>query len=163
MTAPRSAMREPMVWLLIGLPTFAVVASVMLLFTAVKHGDQELISEAELMRGAKSAVPVAPDAASDERVLSLRIEAGELRVERVSGAFDPLTPLRLQLRAADGSAGQATASLTGNGQAWTGSLAVGDDHDWDVSIQDTSGSWRLTGVLHRAEHTVQLKAATSAP
>lgn len=148
------AWREPMVWLVWGLPTLVVVAGFVTLFLAIRAGGADAIPWS-VRRTAQIQVE---DLRADAQAQALGL-AGELALASDTGALSlrlqgtaapGLTPqLRLTLsHPLDASADQHIL-LSRSGEVWVGRLPVGASagHAWNVQVEALNGDWRLRGRL----------------
>ena len=85
----RRALREPMVWLMIGLPAASVVAGLMLVATAVRSGGADEVTDAVRRTAQIQVSELGPDAQAEAMKLSavLSIDKAATRILPVSGEF----------------------------------------------------------------------------
>jgi uncharacterized protein len=145
---PRIWWKEPMVWLIAGLPLAAVVAGLATVMIAV-HDPDSLVSEEHVKQGM---AVVTPESAADARAAALGIAAEvSLKGGRVSvllnGGLAP-TPATLRLILIHPAQAEQDVTLTLeliSGNAYLGgplSMPAGKRR---VVLEATDRAWRLTG------------------
>jgi hypothetical protein len=154
MNTPRPFWREPMVWLVGGLPLVAVAASVALLVAAIRSGANEAVIE----EAAESTLDTGARAAQLNLSAVLRVDGDRLEVLPVSGTFDRKAALHLTAERGP-SAADLRARLLPSELGWQGQGARGDDQDWSVKLDAADGSWELRGRLLRGQNAVLLQPA----
>ena len=132
MTERKSFWREPMVWLVIGLPLASVVAGVGLVIIASRSGSSDSLTE-DVQRVAQiQTTDMGPDHEAETRKLSaiMRIEEGTLEVIPVTGEFDRTAPLRLTLLHPAQAQGDRVLELLPSQRGWALQASLDDTHDW---------------------------------
>ena len=160
-TRTTSAWREPMVWLMIGLPLAAVLASVSLVVTAVRTDNNDSVRD-DVQRTAQiQTVELGPDARAQALALSavLRVGGGGLDVLPVAGDFDRNAPLELVLAHPTDAARDRRLRLQPTELGWHVATTPGIDHDWLLDIAPADHAWRLRGRLRSGEHAAHLAPA----
>jgi hypothetical protein len=160
MTA-RAAYREPMLWLVIGLPAASVVAGILLVVAAVRSGGADEIGD-EVQRHAQVQVSeLAPDELAQRMRLSvlLRVQDGVVEVLPVSGAMPRTQSLVLSLSHPTHAAQDLRLVLAPSGTGWRLSAPVPEGHDWLARLGPVDGRWRLLGRLESGVHAVLLAPA----
>ena len=158
MTETKSFWREPMLWLVIGLPLASVVAGVGLVIVASRSGSSDSLAE-DVQRVAQiQTTDMGPDHEAGTRKLSaiVRIEEGTLEVIPVTGEFDRKAPLRLTLLHPAQAQGDRVLELLPSERGWQLQVALDDAHDWKLQLQPADARWRLKGRLPRQQHAARL-------
>lgn len=141
--------KEPMIWLVAGLPAIAVVASFITYFIASNNPDT-------LVNAGYQKIGLAPgkDTALEQRAAKLGL-AGELEVGdgmaklRLSGRIEPM-PLRLELQLLHPTQSERDVriQLHAAGQAgYVGALPIGLQGKWQWILEPVDHAWRLVGGL----------------
>ena len=165
MNRVRSAWREPMVWLVFGLPAFAVVASFVLLSQALRGGPDDEVIDTVHHTAQMQVADLAPEAEAARLGLSATLLAsdGALAVVPVSGPFDRGTTLQLTLAHPADDDHDRREPLRPTEQGWEGAAIAIDANDWIIRLESANGRWRLRGRLPRGQHAVLLTPAQPAP
>lgn len=164
MTEKTSFWREPMVWLVVGLPLASVVAGVGLVIIASRSGSSDSLTE-DVQRVAQiQTTDMGPDHEAETRKLSaiVRIDAGMVEVIPVTGEFDRTAPLQLTLLHPAQAQGDRVLELLPGGRGWTLQEPLDDAHDWRLQLQPADARWRLKGRLPRQQHAARLAPSVSA-
>ena len=161
MTNTRPAWREPMVWLIVGLPVSAIAASLALVVQALHAGpDDAVIDDVQHVAQMPLRDPRA-DLQASRLGLSVTLLATErdLQIVPVSGNFDRGMPLKLTLAHPADDDHDVHVILKPVAQGWSALPIAVDANDWIVRIESADGSWRLQGRLRRGERALLLRAA----
>jgi hypothetical protein len=161
---PRSAWREPMLYLVVALPATVVVAGFVTLGLAMRDGGADSVPS-QVRRTAQVQVE---DGSIDRRAATLGLEA-VLRRDADTGALtlslrSPLPlddgQLQLQLLHPARAAGDRELTLVRSGEAWYGRIEP-VDHACNVRLESIAGDWRLSGRLPADAHEARLRPAVS--
>ncbi len=161
MTANRPAWREPMVWLVVGLPCVAVAASLALVVQAVHGGPDDSVVD-DVHRTAQIQVAdTGPEQRAVARNLSVTLlfTDQDTRVVPVTGDFDRQQPLKLTLAHPADDDHDLHPALQPTAQGWAGEPVRADGNDWIIRLEAADGSWRLRGRLARGHQALLLRAA----
>jgi hypothetical protein len=146
MNTIRSAWREPMVWMLVGLPLASVAIGFALLFAAVHPGREDMETVGRVTKVGKLLVSAeaAPSSAevSTEGVV-LRTKGDMVEVLPMDGDFPRGGKLTLTL--SDSSGEQRTVHLSPSELGWRGVGSLDRDRDWTVRLASDSGAWLMHG------------------
>lgn len=160
----RPPFREPMLWLIIGLPAASVAAGIGLIAAAIGSGGADVVND-DVQRTAQIQVT---ELGPDERAQSLRLSAllridGEmLEVLPVSGDFARDRPLRLTLEHPSAAAQDRIVSLRPSAQGWRIAFDAARNHDWLLRLEpEHGGEWRLRGRLGADRRACYLGPALS--
>lgn len=149
MNPSRSTWREPMVWMLVGLPLASVAIGFALLFAAVDHAGPASDSPdrvthiGHLPVSAQVALPAATSKADAE--LILRHHDGVLEAVPTDPRIARGGDLTVVLTAQDGSAEVRTLRLRPSELGWRGKGDVGNGRGWRVVATSDRAPWRLSG------------------
>jgi hypothetical protein len=160
-TRTASAWREPMVWLMVGLPLAAVIASISLVVTAVRTDNNDSVRDDVRRTAQIQTVELGPDARAQALALSavLRVGGGGFDVLPVAGDFDRNAPLELVLAHPTEAARDLHLQLRPTELGWHGAIAPDLSHDWLLDIAPADHAWRLRGRLRSGEHAAHLAPA----
>lgn len=160
MTPTRSSWREPMVWMLIGLPLASVVIGFALLFAAVRPGreDMETVENVtkvgKLLVAAKDRAPATP---IETMGLVLRTKGDMIEAVPLDGEFPRGGKLELTMVSSDLTA-QRRYELSPSDLGWRGVGELQGDRDWRVVLRPDSAAWEMHG-----QWTAQTKALRLLP
>ena len=147
-TPARPWYREPMAWMVIGLPAIVVGAAIATLAIAINAGGTDAYP-AQVKRTAQVQVE---DLAADRAAIAMAIR-GTLAIDADTGAVRvaldnaPVSTmqLRLDLIHPARAAGDVQLMLVRSGDAFLGRLDVPAAQVWAVQASDADGTWRVTG------------------
>lgn len=159
-----SLWRNPVMWLVVGLPLVSIVAGVGLVVVAVRSGGADVVSDPVRRVSQIQTADLGPDAQARKLGLSvvLRVEDGIVEVLPATGRFDAGAPLRLDLEHPTRKAEDMQLELQPHGPGWRAEQAVDPGHDWIAHLRDADGSWRLQGRLPGQQHATRLAPALGA-
>lgn len=154
----RSGWREPMVWLVAGLPLAAVIGSIWLVVVAVRGDGGDAVADDVQRTGQIQTADLGPDARAAELRLGavVQLDRGMLHVFPAGGAFARREPLRLTLLHPQHQAADRSVELAPDATGWHVRLALDGSHDWIVHVTDQAGSWRLRGRLPKGQRAAHL-------
>ncbi len=158
MVRKRSGWREPMVWLVAGLPIAAVIGSIWLVISAVRSGGDDAVADDVQRTGQAQVANLGPDARAAELALGavVQLDGGMLHVFPAGGAFERSEPLRVTLLHPQHQSADREVSLQPDATGWHAQLALDDGHDWIVHVTDQRATWRLRGRLPKGQHAAHL-------
>lgn len=159
------AWREPMMWLVAGIPLVTVLAGVWLLVMLSRSPPVDAVRD-EVQRVSQAQVTdLGPDEAAQQlglkMLLSVAPDHVELRV--ASGALPEAAPLRLVLAHPLDASQDRELLLKPSGDFWRAQGTWSTDHDWNLVVSPVDGRWRLTGRLVRNSQAAILQPALVAP
>lgn len=148
MTQTRSTWREPMVWMLVGLPLASVVVGFALLFAAVHPGQEDMETVGRVTKVGKLLV-----AAEDRelpaqvatRGLVLRIKGDMIEAVPMDGDFPRGGKLRLTITSSEPTGEGRVIQLSPSELGWRGVGSLEGDHDWLVELRPDNASWLMRG------------------
>ncbi len=156
-----SPWRNPVMWLVIGLPLLSVIAGVSLVVIAVRAGGADVVTDPVRRVSQIQTADLGPDAEARKLGLSvvLRVEDGVVEVLPATGKFDATAPLHLDLEHPARQAEDLHLELLPHGPGWRVEQAVDPAHDWIARLRPADRSWRLQGRLPRQQHAARLAPA----
>lgn len=153
--------RNPVLWLVVGLPLLSIVAGVSLVTIATRAGGHDISPD----RVDRMAQVQQTDLGPDHRAMQLNLSAilreqdGALYLNPVTGNF-PRAPMLLQLRhPLHAASDQQIRLLPQDDGQWRAEHALDTGHDWNVVLASEDGRWRLFGRLLHDQHAVRLAHA----
>ncbi|MBD7986579.1 FixH family protein [Luteimonas sp. Sa2BVA3] len=154
--------REPMMWLVLGLPAASVVAGVILVSLAARDSSDS-VGDVVTRTAQIQVSDLSPDARARDLRLSaiVRVDEGFVEVLPVTGDFERGQPLRLVLRhpALAASDLELRAEAADNG--WRAEVELPLDHDWKLEVMPEGMPWRLQGRLPAGQRAAHVKPALS--
>lgn len=144
-----SAWRQPVFWLVLGLPLLGIVAGVGIVVAAVHSGGSDALSSAVRRTAQIQLEDTAADLAALQRGLQAELQRdGEhgLLSLRVSGDITA-DELELQLLHPSQAKQDRVLPLRRAGDHWFSDSGVAVDGRWNLRLQPRDGSWRLAGRL----------------
>ena len=155
-----SPWRQPIMWLVVGLPGITVIALVSLVIIAAGPGSTDSIDTSVQRTGRMQTADLGPDQTAARLQLSalLRIDRGSLEVLPLHAGFDTGRPLRLAMRhpaRADLDREFVLQPSGGNWRAPAPTLEL--DHDWTLQLAPEGGAWRLQGRLVKGQLSARLQ------
>jgi hypothetical protein len=158
----RPAWREPMVWLVAGLPAFGVIAGLLIVVAAVRAGGADALSTQVRRTGQIQQENLAPDLAAARAglVAELHVEAAQGQLHVVLAGREAVVADQLQLRLIHGSQAVQDREITlqRRGTQWVGQTAPAGGNAWTLRLQPPDGSWRLGGRLPAGAAAAHLQA-----
>ena len=157
----RNPLREPMMWLVIGLPIAAVVAGVALIVISVRSGSVDAVIDPVQRTAQVQVSELGPDQRAGALKLSavLRVGNGMVELLPVSGDFARDQPMTLVLSHPSQAAQDRSLSLAPSELGWRATIELPADHDWLLRLTPVDGSWRLRGRLPVGQQAAHLGPA----
>ncbi|MGN6151949.1 MAG: FixH family protein [Lysobacteraceae bacterium] len=151
--------RNPMVWLMIGLPLAAVVAGTATLVIAIRSGGSDAIPEDVRRTAQIQTVELGADEAAAQRKLSavFSVDEGRVSVLVATGDFDRAKPLTLLLQHPIEAAKDITVTLQPDARGWSAEQTLDASHDWRLRLNDADETWRLRGRLPAGQRGTLLR------
>lgn len=139
-----------MVWLMIGLPFCAVVASLSTLAIAIRSGSTDAVPD--VVRRTLQIQDA--DIAADRRAIELGLR-GELSIDPMTGAIqarlmglsDAAPALTLKLLHAGRASRDLEVRLVQGGEGWHGRMDGTAGQAWNLELSAEDNSWRVGGRL----------------
>lgn len=160
--------RNPVMWLVVGLPLASVVAGIALVVIAVRSGGNDAVIDTVRRTAQIQTAELAPDAAARALQLSavLRVDAKGKGLELlpVAGGFaDGRVPrdqaLTLRLSHPSQAALDRTLQLQPGELGWHARVELPLDHDWLVQLAPADTGWRVHGRLLAGQQAAYLGPA----
>lgn len=164
MNDKKPAWREPMVWLVFGLPLASIIAGIGLVIIAVRSGGADTVTD-QVQRVAQiQTADLGVDSVASGRRLSavLRAEEGVIEVLPVSGDFARSEPLRVTLVHPTQAVADRQIELAPSPLGWRAEAGLEDSHDWLLQVMPADGRWRLRGRLPKQQHATRLAPSVQA-
>jgi hypothetical protein len=164
-TATSSPWREPVMWLVVGLPLAVVLASVYLMVKLFGGPPLDAVRD-EVQRVSQAQVTdLAPDQRAQQMGIGmlLSVLGDRIEVRMAAGDLPVAGNLRLVLAHPLDASQDRELDLQSAGDAWHATAQLASDHDWNVTLSAADGSWRLRGRLVRNARAAILQPALSAP
>lgn len=161
----RPALREPMVWLLIGLPLASMVFAFWLLWAAVRTDGADDLGENVKRTGEAQVADLGPDARARELglVAVLRVGDNGVEVYPAQGSYAHASSLVLTLRHPTDARQDRSLRLVAAAIGWQVAGAIDRSHDWRVQLTSNDGHWRLRGRLPAGRSSVRLEPSVGGP
>ena len=146
--------RNPVVWLVIGLPILSIVAGVGLVVVALESGGDDAVIDTVQRTAQIQTTELGPDARAHAMKLSavLHVDAKGVELLPVGGGFSTGdvprdVPLTLVLSHPSDATLDRTIQLTSSELGWHADLELPRDHDWLLRLAPAGSQWRLRGRL----------------
>lgn len=143
--------REPMLWLVLGLPAAAVIAGVATLFIALNNGSSDSVRDPVQRTAQVQTADITADLAAEQLglsgVLERTADTGALAL-RVDGVALEASRLPLVLSHPTDAAADLELQLVRHDGRWIGRLPDPTaKNDWLLSVAPEGATWRLRGRL----------------
>ncbi|MFA6986249.1 MAG: FixH family protein [Arenimonas sp.] len=157
----RSPLREPMVWLMVGLPAVSVIAGIGLVVAAVRSGGADQVSDKVQRTAQIQVTELGPDARAQAMKLSavLRLEANAVDVLPVNGEFARDQALVLRLSHPTDAALDRKLTLQPTTLGWRAAGDLRASHDWIAQLAPGDGHWRVHGRIEAGQRASYLGPA----
>lgn len=154
--------REPMMWLVIGLPLSSVVAGAILVGLATRDSS-DAVGDVVQRTAQVQVSDLTPDARARDLGLSaiIRIDEGYVEVLPVTGDFDRTQPLRVLMRHPTLAASDIELRAAPSDNGWRSDTEVAIDHDWKLELMPEGTPWRLQGRLPSGQRAAHVKPSLS--
>lgn len=159
----RPGWREPLVWMVFGIPAIAVVALVWMVFIAAGPGSTDSVDTTVKRTAQIQVADLGPDEAAARLRLAalLRIDGKDLEVLPLHAGFDTAKPLKLALRHPTRSELDHELLMQPTATGWRATLELDLAHDWTLRLVPQDNQWRLQGRLPRGQLSARLQPVTS--
>lgn len=164
MNGQRAAWRNPMVWLVAGIPVASIVAGLGLVVIALRQPN-DAISDQVRRTAQIQVADLGADARAQRSGLRalLRVADGVIVVLPVAGGFDRSAGLVVALRHPARAALDREIELVPSLHGWQAPAEIDAGHDWSVELAPRAAQWRLSGRLPKGQHAILLQPALVAP
>ena len=159
----RPGWREPLVWMVFGIPSIAVVALAWMVFIAAGPGSTDSVDTTVKRTAQIQVADLGPDEAAARLRLAalLRIDGKDLEVLPLHAGFDTAKPLKLALRHPTRSELDHELLMQPTATGWRATLELDLAHDWTLRLVPQDNQWRLQGRLPRGQLSARLQPVTS--
>lgn len=154
----RPVWRNPVMWLVVGLPAASMVAGIGLVVVASRQGSDAVPDR--VRRTAQIQVAdLGPDELARQQRLSavLRVGTDSLELLPVNGELGRGRPLTLRLMHPAREQDDVVLTLAPTATGWSAAHALDAGHDWKVQLTPADGHWRITGRLPKGQRAVLLQ------
>ena len=161
----RPGWREPLVWLVFGIPAIAVVALAWMVFIAAGPGSTDSVDTAVKRTAQIQVADLAPDLAARELRLAatVTIEGERISLHADRGDFPRDAELRLALRHPLRAEEDFDLVLRPTAGGWQAIHDLPPGSDWNLTLSPADGHWRLQGRLQHDTRKATLQPALAAP
>src|SRR5690606_33199767 len=132
----RPALREPLLWLVIGLPLAVVIAGFATLVIAIRAGGSDALPDPVRRTAQVQLLDLEPDRVARDEGISARLQlAADGRLRLAINGSDGDDVLLLQLIHPTDASQDRQVALTRDGMQWLGVLTDTDlGHDWRLQL-----------------------------
>ncbi|MFP7721301.1 FixH family protein [Lysobacter sp. A3-1-A15] len=159
--------RNPVIWLVIGLPLVAVVAGIGLIVVSVRSGGSDAVPEDVRRTAQVQVADIGPDAVAARRqlraVVRIDPEGGFVEVIPAAGDFDGAQLLVLTLVHPASQADDVELQLQRSDAGWRAPLRLDAGPAWNLVLEASDGSWRLQGRLVEGTLAAVVQPALRSP
>ena len=150
--------KEPMVWLVWGLPLASVIAGLWLVVVAVRAGGADSVTDKVQRVSQIQTTDLGPDDNAAKRKLSAIVQVRMDHVEMIAitGDFAGTSPLVLTLAHPTEAAKDVVLTLARDTAGWTAPAEIETTHDWNIQLAPQDGAWRIRGRLQKDTQAVRL-------
>lgn len=158
-----SALREPMVWLMLGIPVVTAIAGFYTLHIAglAKATDVVNTPVARMAQVQETDLSADENAARANISASLDVAGGQWVISSAGKLSDEILVLDLQ-HPIDKSQDQSL-ELHKQGEVFVSRAPINKNNDWLLQLSDRKKQWRLVGRLHRQSDSAELRASVRLP
>ena len=161
-----SPWRNPLLWLIVGLPALAVVGGIAMLFVAGRTGGtSDSVADPVRRTGQVQVATLDADArarAAGLRVV-LRVQDGVVEALPAKGTFDRAQSLSLAFHHPSHAERDVPLALAPTETGWRAERELDAGTHWNVELRAPGDAWRLQGRLGKGEHAVLLQPALPEP
>lgn len=156
--ASRPFWKEPMVWLVWGLPLASVVAGIWLVITAVRAGGADPVIDDVQRVSQIQTTDLGPDERARQRKLSalVQIRPDHVALTAVTGDFAREASLVLVLTHPTDAAQDLRLPLARTTRGWTAPAQIDTRHDWNLQLSPENSHWRIRGRLQKDTQAARL-------
>lgn len=153
--------KEPMVWLVWGLPLASVVAGIWLVVVAVRSGGADVVTDNVQRMAQVQTSDLGPDERAAQRKLSaiVQVRPDHVDLTAVTGEFERDAMLELVLTHPTEAAQDQRLPLARTPAGWTAAAEIDTGHDWNLQLVPDSGAWRIRGRLQKDTQAARLAPA----
>lgn len=161
----RPAWREPMLWLVVGVPLAAVIGGLWMVAVAIRSGGVDSSTDDVRRTGQMQVADLGPDARASALGLRavVQVYEGRVSVFPVSGQWARTEPLSLSLVHPQRQAEDHAIALDADETGWHADATLDAGHDWIVHLRDARGTWRIGGRLPAGQQATHLGPSLDGP
>ncbi len=150
--------KEPMVWLVWGLPLASVVAGLWLVVTAVRAGGADPVIDDVQRVSQIQTTDLGPDERAAQRHLSaiLQVRPDHVELTAVTGEFEREAALVLVMTHPTEAARDVRLPLARTTTGWTAPATIDTRHDWNLHLAPANEHWRIRGRLQKDTQAARL-------
>jgi len=158
-----SAIKEPMVWLMFGIPVLTAIAGFYTLHIAglAKATDEMNMPVTRVAQIQQSDLSADTLAAKKNITATLDVSNGQWVVSSPNALASK--QLMLDLQHPVDKTQDIKLVLERQGERYISHEAVTRNHDWLLQLSDMDSQWRVVGRLHKQSSTADLKASVRLP
>ncbi|MEO8001110.1 MAG: FixH family protein [Arenimonas sp.] len=158
-----SAVKEPMVWLMFGIPVLTAIAGFYTLYIAglAKASDEVNMPVTRVAQIQESDLSADKLAAKENITATLDVSNGQWVVSSPNTLSGK--QLMLDLQHPIDKTQDRELVLERQGGRYISHQAVTKNHDWLLQLSDMNSQWRIVGRLHKQSNTADLKASVRLP
>ena len=159
----RSAIKEPMVWLMFGIPMLTAIAGFYTLHLANKANAADVVNMpvTRMAQVQQSDLSADETAARAQLTASLNIADGYWVISSKNTLSNQ--SLILDLQHPIDKTKDIRLTLHKQGNYFISNTPVNKNNDWLLQLSDVKKQWRLVGRLHRQANTADLRASVQLP
>lgn len=153
--------KEPMMWVVLGIPLASIVAGVGLVVVSVRSGSADAVMDKVDRVSQIQTTDLGPDERAARRKLSaiLQIRPDHVELTAVTGEFERETSLVLVMTHPTEAAHDLHLPLARTTTGWTAPAAIDTRHDWNLQLTPGNSAWRIRGRLQKDTQASRLAPA----
>lgn len=158
-----SAVKEPMVWLMFGIPVLTAIAGFYTLHIAglAKATDEVNMPVTRVAQIQEADFTADKFAAKENITAILDVSSGHWIVSNPNNFSG--TQLMLDLQHPIDKTLDVRLVLKKHDNHFVNNTAVPKNNDWLIQLSDMNSQWRVVGRLHKQSNTADLRASVQAP
>lgn len=159
--------REPMLWLVFGLPAVVVVAGIVTLVISIHKRDGGVVNDTVQRTAQVQQSDLGPDEEAGRLGLRalVREHAGRVEVIPMGGTFARQEPLHLLAEHPTDNTLDRRLQLAPSANGWlsTEEFEKERQHDWKFVLSDGTGRWKLRARMPKDQQSAVLMPALGTP
>jgi len=161
MNSARSGLRNPTLWLIIGIPLATLFGGYQTLRLAYQRGGSDEVPDEVTRTGQAQVVELTPDQEAAREGLRVSIVfdpvTGHIEAIQDAGRRISTGPLELQFVHPLRADGDQTIAILPAGKRWQAAAPRLADNDWQLVLTDAGNHWRVIGHLPRHATSATLR------
>ena len=158
-----SAIKEPMVWLMFGIPLLTAVAGFYTLYIASLANATDEVNMPVTRIAQVQQSDFTADLAAARLNISAQLDISNGRWVVTSPSHLSNRTLLLELQHPIDKTQDIRLVLDKRGNRFVSNTAVTKNHDWLLQLSDQHSQWRVVGRLHKQSNTANLRASVLVP